>query len=77
MVSKCTTVVTFGLAFGLCISKVSTVTGIGGNVVAKCRIVVTFGLAFGEARKERREERGEEREERREERGERRREQDY
>ena len=44
---KCRTVVTFGLAFGLRVSTVSTVTGIGGVLVAKRRIVVTFGLAFG------------------------------
>ena len=37
----------FGLAFGLRISKMSTVTGIGGVVVAKRRTVVTFGLVSG------------------------------
>ena len=47
IVAKRRIVVTFGLAFGPRVSKVSTVTGTGGVVVAKCRIVVTFGLAFG------------------------------
>ena len=42
-VAKRTIVVTFGLALGLCVSKVSTVTERGGVLVAKCRIVVTFG----------------------------------
>ena len=41
------TVVTFGLVSGLRISKVPTVTGIGGVVVAKRRTVVTFGLVSG------------------------------
>ena len=41
------TVVTFGLVSGLRVSKVSTVTGIGGVLVAKRRTVVTFGLASG------------------------------
>ena len=53
------------------VSKVSTVTRIGGVVVAKRRSVVTFGLASGERKGERREEkremRGEKRGERREE----------
>ena len=46
VVAKPRTVVTFGLAFGLRVPKVSTVTG-GLVVVAKRRTVVTFGLAFG------------------------------
>ena len=41
VVAKPRTVVTFGLVSGLRVSKVSTVTGIGGVVV------VTFGLASG------------------------------
>ena len=43
------TVVTFGLVLRLRVSKVSTVTGIGGVVVAKPRprTVVTFGLVSG------------------------------
>ena len=41
------TVVTFGLVSGLRVSKVSTVTGIGGVVVAKPGTVVTFGLRDG------------------------------
>ena len=44
LVAKRRTGVTFGLAFDLRISKVSTVTGIGGVVVAKPRTVITFGL---------------------------------
>ena len=40
-------VVTFGLALGLRVSKVSTVTTDPGVVFAKRRIVVTFGLALG------------------------------
>ena len=59
------------LLFTFCLTKVSTVTGIGGVVVAKPRTVVTFGLAAGERKGERREEkrgmRGEKRGERREE----------
>ena len=47
MSAKRRTVVTFGLALGLRVSKVSTVTGMGGVVVAKCRTVITFGLALG------------------------------
>ena len=47
MVAKRRTVVTFGLALGPRVSKVSTVTGIGGILVAKRRSVVTFGLALG------------------------------
>ena len=39
-------VVTFGLASVLRVSKVSTVTGIRGFVVAKRKTVVTFGLAL-------------------------------
>ena len=38
------TVVTFGLVSDLRVSKVSTVTGIRGVLVANRRIVVTFGL---------------------------------
>ena len=53
-------------------TKVSTVTGIGGVVVAKGRTVVTIGVASRERKGERREERGEKRDERREKRGERR-----
>ena len=41
------TVVTFEIVSGLRVAKVSTVTGIGGVVVAKRRTVVTFGLASG------------------------------
>ena len=37
----------FGLVSGRRVSKVSTVTGIGGVVVAKPRIVVTLGLFLG------------------------------
>ena len=44
VVAKPRTVVTFGLFSGRRVSKVSTVTGIGGVVVAKPRTVVTFGL---------------------------------
>ena len=55
--SKRRTVVTFGLVSSLRISKASTVTGIGGVVVAKRRTVVTFGLASGERKGERRKER--------------------
>ena len=47
------------------VSKVSTVTGIGGVVVAKCRTVVTFGL--GREAQKRGERRGEERRENRKE----------
>ena len=47
IVAKRRTVVAFGLALGLRVSKVSTVTGIGGVVVAKRRTVVTLGLVFG------------------------------
>ena len=69
VVAKPRTVVTFGLVSSLRVSKVSTVTGIGGVVVAKARTVVTFGLASGERKGERREEKSDERrEERREER---------
>ena len=57
----------FGLVSCLRVSKVSTVTGIGGVVVAKRRNVVTFGLAAGERKGERREEKREVRGERREE----------
>ena len=57
VVAKRRTAVTFGLVLRLRVSKVSTVTGIGGVVVAKPRIVVTFGLASGERRGERRKER--------------------
>ena len=46
MAAKRRTVVTFGLALGLRVSKVSTATGMGGVVVAKCRTVITFGLAL-------------------------------
>ena len=46
MVAKPKTVVTFGLVLRLRVSKVSTVTGIGGFVVAKPRAVVTFGLVL-------------------------------
>ena len=35
-----------GLAFGRCISKVSTLAGIGGVLVEKRRTVVTFGNAL-------------------------------
>ena len=38
---------TFGPVSGLRFSKASTVTGIGGVVVARRRIVVTFGLVSG------------------------------
>ena len=78
VVAKRRNVVTFGLAFSFCVSKVSTVTGIGRVVVAKHRTVatfglalgrrvsrvVTFGLAVGEKREERDSRRGEKREER-------------
>ena len=47
LVAKRRIVVTFGLVSGLRVSKVSTVTGVGGVVVAKPRIVVTFGLVSG------------------------------
>ena len=47
MVAKRRTAVTFGLVSGLSVSKVSTVTGIGGVVVAKRRTVVTFGVVSG------------------------------
>ena len=50
--------------FTLSVPKVSTVTGIGGVVVAKRRTVVTFGLASGERKGERREEKREMRGER-------------
>ena len=43
---KCQHVVTFGLAFRLRVSTVSTVTGIEAVLVAQCRTVATFGLAF-------------------------------
>ena len=47
MVAKRRTVVTLGLVSGLRVSKMSTVTGIGGVVVAKRRTVITFGLVSG------------------------------
>ena len=47
VVAKPRTVVTFGLVSGRRVSKVSTVTGIGGVVVAKPSTVVTFGLVSG------------------------------
>ena len=47
MIAKRKTVLTFGLVSGLRVSKVPTVTGIGGVVVAKRRTVVTFGLVSG------------------------------
>ena len=47
VVAKPRTVVTFGLVLRLRVSKVSTVTGIGGVVLAKPRTVVTFGLVSG------------------------------
>ena len=40
-------VVTFGLVSGLRVSKVSTVTGIGGGVVVAKRRTVAFGLVSG------------------------------
>ena len=43
IVAKRRTVVTFGLVSSLRVSKVSTVTGIGG-VAKKLRNVITFGL---------------------------------
>ena len=39
-------IVAFGLASGLRVSKVSTVTGIGGVMVAKPRTVVTFYVSY-------------------------------
>ena len=71
MVAKPRTVVTFGLVLRLRVSKVSSVTGIGGVVVAKPRTVVTSrlksvfshgdrggrGFAAGERKGERRKER--------------------
>ena len=47
MVAKRRIVVTFGRASCLRVSKVSTVTGIGGVVVAQPITVVTFGLDSG------------------------------
>ena len=47
VVAKCRTVVASGLALGLRVSKLFTVTGIGGVVVAKRITIVTFGLAPG------------------------------
>ena len=47
MVAKPRIVVTVGLDFTFRITKVSTVTRIGGVVVAKPRTVVTFGLVSG------------------------------
>ena len=47
LLAKCRTVVTFGLANGPRISKVSTVAGMVGVLVAQRRTMVTFGLAFG------------------------------
>ena len=75
MVAKRRTIVTFGLVSSLRVSKLSTVTVIGGVVVAKRRTIVTFGLGRetrkrGEWRGEERREKGEERGERRGERGE-------
>ena len=46
LVAKRRTVVAFGLAWHLRVSKVSTVSGIGEVLVAKRGTVVTFGLAW-------------------------------
>ena len=46
IVRKRRTVVAFALALRLRVSKVPTVSGIGGVLIAKRKNVVTFGLAF-------------------------------
>ena len=53
VVAKRRTVVTFGLAFGIRVSKVSTVRGSGGVLVAKPRSVVTFWTSVWYSRLER------------------------
>ena len=45
-VAKCRTVLAFGLLCCIRVSRVSTITWIGGVVVAKLITVVAFGLAW-------------------------------
>ena len=59
MVAKRRTVVSFGLVFGLRVSKVSTITGIWGGMVAKRGTVVILGGTLrekGKGQESRREE---------------------